>query len=366
MSLPLTFDLHGTLLKGAIGDIFASNGIPLTIRLAGTMAYTPPREISCPIPLNFGLNGSLSYGIEGSMAFTLPMLTVRFDSILSAEGSLQITLPMLTVNFSAHDSIEGALSFTIPKQSVKFTGWQEIEGALNVILPIQGVKLAGFVNENGVLNVTIPMLRFTGTAEGSNEGVLSFTIPSYRISFDGYSSTEGDLHVTIPMLLFHAEQSIGSDDYLTMVMNTKNKALTLFNNYLFNSLCAFNGKHFGATDTGIFDLDAGTKDNGVPIEWNFKTGYLDLEQKRKKKLVQAWTSYKTDGDIKFTLVQPDGGQYEYILQGIDTTETGLRVKFGKGIRTKYVALNVSNIDGSSIDLDELKLHLATSNFVKVR
>jgi hypothetical protein len=366
MSLPLTFGLHGTLLKGAIGDIFAPNGIPLNIRLSGMMTYTPPREISCPIPLNLGMSGSLSYGIEGAMAFTLPIVTIQFDSILSTEGSLQVTLPMLTVNFSAYDSIEGNLSFTIQKQSVKLTGWQEIQGALNITLPIQGVKLVGFFNEDGVLDVTIPMLRFTGTAEASNEGVLSFTIPSYRISFDGYSSAEGDLHVTIPMLLFHAEQSIESDDYLTMVMNTKNKALTLFNNYLFNSLCAFNGKHFGATDTGIFDLDADTKDNGVPIEWNFKIGYLDLEQGQKKKLVEAWVSYKSDGDVKFTVIQPDGAQYEYILQGIDTTETGLRVKFGKGIRTKYVALNVSNIEGSSIDLDELKLHLATSNFVKVR
>lgn len=366
MSLPLTFGLHGTLLKGAIGDIFASNGIPLTIRLSGTMEYTPPREISCPIPLNLGMSGSLSYGIEGSMAFTLPIVTVQFDSILSIEGTLQVNLPMLTVSFSAHDSIEGALSFTIPKQSVKFTGWQEIEGALNVILPIQGVKLAGFVNENGVLNVTIPMLRFTGTAEGSNEGVLSFTIPSYRISFDGYSSTEGDLHVTIPMIIFHAEQTIEADDYLTMVMNTKNKALTVFDNYNFNSLCAFGGKHFGATDDNIFDLDTGKTDNGTMIEWNFKFGYLDLEQKQKKKLVEAWLSYKSDGDIKFTVVQPDGEQYEYVLQGIDTTETGLRVKFGKGIRTKYVALDVSNIEGSSIDLDELKLHLANSTFVKVR
>lgn len=366
MSLPLTFGLHGTLLKGAIGDIFASNGIPLTIRLSGTMEYTPPREISCPIPLNLGMKGSLSYGIEGAMAFTLPMVTVQFDSILSIEGTLQVNLPMLTVNFSAHDSIEGNLSFSIPKQSVRFTGGQEIEGNLNITLPRWTAKFTSSIDENGVLNVTIPMLRFTATSEELSEGTLSFTIPSYRISFDGYSSVEGDLNVTIPMVIFHAEQTIESSDYLTMVMNTKNKALTLFENYLFNSLCAFNGKHFGATDTGIFDLDADTKDNGVPIEWNFKIGYLDLEQGQKKKLAEAWVSYKSDGDVKFTVIQPDGAQYEYILQGIDTTETGLRVKFGKGIRTKYVALDVSNIEGSSIDLDELKLHLATSNFVKVR
>jgi hypothetical protein len=366
MSLPLTFGLHGTILKGAVGDIFASSGIPITIGLSGMMTYTPPREISCPIPLTFGMSGSLSYGIEGVIAFTLPILTVQFDGIVDVQGTLQFTLPMPTVYMTSHSSAEGILNVTIPKYSIKLTGSQDTQGSLNITLPMLSFRAAGSINESGSLNVTIPMLRFTGEAEIGNEGTLNITLPMYRIAMDGMVSAEGELNVTIPMILFHAEQAAEAGDYLNMVMNTKNKALSLFQNYDFNSLCAFGGKHFGATDTGIFDLDSDTKDNGAMIEWNWKTGYLDLEQIQKKKLVEAWLSYKTDGDIKFTVIQPNGEEYEYILQGIDPTETGLRLKFGRGIRTKYVALNVSNIDGSSIDLDELKLHLANSTFVKVR
>jgi hypothetical protein len=366
MGLPLTFGLSGTLLKGALGDIFAFNGLPIAIGISGQMTYTPPREISGSIPLSFGLKGSLEYKTGGRMAFTLPAISVHFDGTVDTQGVLNIILPMLDVHMSARVSTEGVLDITLPELSIKFTGQQEVQGVLNVVLPRLGFKAAGVINENGVLNISLPMPRVSLVAEINNEGVLTVQLPAYRIHMDAYSSVEGTLNVTLPMLLFHAEQLIEADDYLTMVMNTQNKALTLFENYLFNSMCAFNGKHFGATDTGIFDLDAGTKDNGVPIEWNFKIGYLDLEQGQKKKLVEAWVSYKSDGDVKFTVVQPDGEQYEYVLQGIDTTETGLRVKFGKGIRTKYVALDVSNIDGSSIDLDELKLHLANSVFPKVR
>jgi hypothetical protein len=366
MGLPLTFGLSGTLLKGALGDIFAFSGLPLTIGISGQLTYTPPREISGSIPLSFGLKGNLGYQTGGQMAFTLPAISAHFDGTVDTQGVLNVILPMLDVYMSARVSTEGVLSITLPKHSIKFTGQQEVQGVLNVILPRLGFKAAGVIDENGVLNVSLPMPRISLVAEVNNEGVLTVQLPAYRIHMDAYSSVEGTLNVVLPMLLFHAEQLIGSDDYLTMVMNTKNKALTLYNNYLFNSLCAFGGKHFGATDTGIFDLDSGTKDNGTPIEWNILTGYLDLEQGQKKKLIEAWASYKTDGDIKFTVVQPDGQRYEYILEGIDTTETGLRLKFGKGIRTKYVALNISNIDGSSIGLDELKLHLATSTFVKVR
>lgn len=337
--------IRGTLLHGRVGDIYAFNGLPFT----------------------FNLKGGIVYGDEiGTLSFDIPMISIRFDGIVDTQGVLKLTVPMPEVKLTGYVSAEGTLEVNIPKYSIKLTGQQEVQGILNVLLPRREFKASGVINETGVLTVGIPIISFSGTAESGNEGVLTINIPAVRIHMDTYASIEGDLNITIPMILFHAEQLIEADDYLTMVMNTQNKALTLFENYLFNSMCAFNGKHFGATDTGIFDLDAGTKDNGVPIEWNFKFGYLDLEQKQKKKLVEAWLSYKTDGNIKITVIQPDGEQYEYILEGITETETGLRVKFGKGIRTKYVALNVSNIDGSSIDLDEFKLHLATSNFVKVR
>lgn len=338
--------IRGSLLYGEVGDIYALNGFPLT----------------------FGMKGGGIYADEeGYLYIPVPMISIRFDGIVDTQGALHFQLPMLQdVQFSGYTSTEGILNINIPQYLIKFTGQQEITGVLNILLPRREFVASGVINENGVLNITIPTVSFSGSVESEIGIGLTVEIPMIRVHMDGYSSVEGDLDITIPMILFHMEQSAEAADYLTMVMNIRNKALTTFDNYNFNSMCAFGGRHFGATGANIFDLDTGDKDNGVPIEWNFKTGYLDLEQKRKKKLVQAWTSYKTDGDIKFTLVQPDGGQYEYILQGIDTTETGLRVKFGKGIKTKYVALNISNIDGSSIDLDELKLHLATSTFIKVR
>lgn len=338
--------IRGSLLYGEVGDIYALNGFPLT----------------------FGMKGGGIYADEeGHLYIPVPMISIRFDGIVDTQGALHFQLPMLQdVQFSGYTSTEGILNINIPQYLIKFTGQQEITGVLNILLPRREFVASGVINENGALEVTIPMVSFAASAEPETEGVFAVGIPMVRVHMDGYSSVEGDLEITIPMILFHMEQSAEADDYLTMVMNIRNKALTVFDNYNFNSMCAFGGKHFGATDSAIFDLDTGSNDNGALINWNIRTGYLDLEQKRKKKLVQAWTSYKTDGNIKFTLVQPDGEEYEYILEGIGITETGLRVKFGRGIRTKYVALDIKNIDGSSINLDELKLHLADSTFIKVR
>jgi hypothetical protein len=142
-----------------------------------------------------------------------------------------------------------------------------------------------------------------------------------------------------------------------MAVNIKNLGLTLLNNYYFNSFCRFNGKHLGADSTHIYDLDTGTTDNGTNIVWNIRTPYLDLQIKEKKRLHYAWLSYKSNGDLTVTVHHPDGTYYEALLDGIYTTETGMRVKFGKGDDTKYTALDIKNVSGSTIIMDVIRLHM---------
>jgi hypothetical protein len=140
---------------------------------------------------------------------------------------------------------------------------------------------------------------------------------------------------------------------LTLCMNVKNKALTVYGNYIFNSMCHFNGKNIGARSTGLYEL-SGDYDNGVQIEWNFRTGLLDLEIKQMKKLLQLWFGYKATGDLKLKTIYADGQEYEYDLQSYSDTEHGSRVKIGKGIRTRYLSLDVSG--DVPAEFDVIKLH----------
>jgi hypothetical protein len=278
--------------------------------------------------------------------------------MVDIQGVLNIQIPMMTVSMSTGESVEGALNIDIPMPSVYFSGRQEIQGIFSLSIPMPRLSMTGVINETGSLNITIPMISLSASAIPGAVGILNLSIPMPKFSMSAYPSVEGDLSITIPILLFKMQETVST--YLTMVMNTKNKALTIYNNYNFNSMCSFGGKNFGIdlTGTGIHELDSGKLDNGAPIEWNIKTGYLDMEQKEKKRLIESWLSYKTDGDIKFTVIQPNGEEYEYILTGIDATETGLRLKFGKGIKSKYIAINLSDINGSNLSLDEWKLHFA--------
>jgi hypothetical protein len=271
------------------------------------------------------------------------------------EPGLFVTLPGLTFEATGQDGAVGTLNISIPALIFSSQGSDPPRGTINVTLPPLFAGLNGQINEQGTLTVTLPALLFSGTEIAGTTGVLSVSLPALEIDFSGNLSAEGTLTVSIPM--FKMASDVLPDSYLNMVLNIRNAALTLYDNYDFNSLCRFNGKHFGATKTGIFDLDTGDLDGDDIIDWNFRTGFLDMEQKTTKKLRQAWLSYKSSGNIMLTVIQPDGTEYEYTLEGIENDDTGLRVKFGRGLASKYVALDIKGVDGSTITLDTLRLTL---------
>jgi hypothetical protein len=347
--------MSGTIMKGNYGDITASLPIPIT--MTGTMQM--PDIITAAIPITITMSGTMeSFGYFSGEAVYLrfPPFTLSASGILSNFGVSNIEFPVFEIEAEGYSSNFGTASFNFPVFSLSATGDVEIVGTANISFPKFTLEATGHPNSSGTLDIDFPVFTLDAEALAGVIGTLDKKFPTFTLSATGVLSNYGSASILFPVFTL-STSALASAGYLAMVLNIKNRALTLYENYDFNSMCRFNDKHFGATKTAIYDLDSGTTDAGTLIDWNMKTGYLDLEQKIKKRLRQAWLSYKTDGDLILTITQPNGDEYEYQLEGIDTTETGLRVKFGKGIRSKYVALDIKNVDGSSIDLDVIKLHL---------
>jgi len=140
---------------------------------------------------------------------------------------------------------------------------------------------------------------------------------------------------------------------LVLILN--NYGITEYLNYNFNSLCSFNGKSFGANSTGIYEL-TGTQDVTTDIAWQILTPRFDLETDNVKKLLRhAWLGYKPSGDLMLTAILPDGNEYEYLAEAVDVVDNGLRVKFGKGIKTRYAEFELTNIANESLALDKFRI-----------
>ncbi|MFA5160320.1 MAG: hypothetical protein WC484_07455 [Candidatus Omnitrophota bacterium] len=333
--------LYGSLvISPAISGVIAnatslSGSLVVSIGLHSTM--TLPRDYVCDgadisLPV-FTVYGEGYDSIEANASVSLPALEVEATGTLSTIGEGIIRLPLIVVFAEGYPSIIGEAEISLPRLTLSAKGQIEEIGEFSANLPVLTISAAGIIGVSGTFEETLPM---------------------FSVSATGIISVIGTANISLPMLTISASEAYAN--YLNMVMNIRNKALTLYDNYDFNSMCQFNGKSFGATETAIFDLDNGTTDNGTDIDWNFKTGYLDLHQTEKKKLRQIWFSYKSNGDIMLTVIQPDGEEYEYLLEGIDITDEGLRVKVGKGIRKNYLALDIKSVSGSSITLDTMALN----------
>lgn len=328
--------VFGTLVKGLPGDLSARLGF--SPRIHGTMIKGVPGDI-------YDTNFSFRPRIQGTMTFTPYTVYGQFTLL---------PLPLFSFLAVGQDNPIGMMNISLPGLQLAGEGDYPPEGDLAGKLPPLRFRATGVINESGSLSITIPALQASLAVRNDIDGTLTIALPSLRADLEGVSSIEGTLSVTIPMLEMLLMNSLGAD-FQNMVLNLRNSALTEYSNYDFNSLCNFNGVNLGATATHIFNLDLGTKDDDVEIVWNFRTAYLDLDARNLGKIREVWFSYKSDGDIMVTAVTADGSSYEYPLTGMEVTEDGIRVKFGRGLRRQYLAIDVSNLYGSSIVLDSMKL-----------
>jgi hypothetical protein len=282
------------------------------------------------------------------------MFILSGTCIVDDDALAWIELPIFTVAGEGIVGIaDGTANISIPLYALSGAGILNPVGTAEISCPLLTLSATDTLSVTSSVEIEIPMFTMDATAVRGATGTFDQEIPLFTVDTTGHLSAEGTASITLPIISLSV--SFTPQSYLNMVLNLRNAALTLYTNYDFNSFCRFNGKHFGATKTGIYDLDTGTLDDTTEMEWNFRIGYLDLDQRVSKKLRQAWLSYKSSGDIIVTAITPEGDEYEYTLGGIEDDETGLRVKFGKGLKSKYVAIDVKNVDGSSIVLDVLRL-----------
>ena len=148
----------------------------------------------------------------------------------------------------------------------------------------------------------------------------------------------------------------------TIVMNVKNRAITEYTNYAFNSFCCFNGKYLGASKNGIFEL-SGDDDNGTDIDANIKTATADVGKGQPKKLRDAWLVARK-GLMTFTVIADEDEEFTYNADVENSKIHEERVKIGRGIKGRGFSFILANVDGSDFDIDSITV--LTDNIRRAR
>ncbi len=156
-------------------------------------------------------------------------------------------------------------------------------------------------------------------------------------------------------LSLHAPSINIENDTKTIVSNTRNFAISEYTNFGFNSMCKFNGKYLYANSNGIYE-GGGGNDDGAQIHASYKTGAIDTYTTEIQRLRNCYLIFRSDGDIQlFSVGDEINARAYYISSSVGSTIHERRVKLERGIRDRHFNFGISNINGSSLEVDSAKI-----------
>ena len=138
----------------------------------------------------------------------------------------------------------------------------------------------------------------------------------------------------------------------TWAINTRTNAVTEYTNYNFNGFAQFGKTYIATASTGIYELD-GESDAGSNIIADIISGYMQLNATKLSGLKGVYLAVRGQGLWYLKLIAGTGQEYVYRLK----TQPGLmnaKVNVGKGLRQRYLAFQLTSIDGADFDLDSLE------------
>ncbi len=305
-----------------------------------------------------GMNATLSFSFLFNATLGQnqphgPLWATIFPVSVTAYGGGYFNQKIKKITLAASGSIDniGFLSKQIPKIVLTASAVQEVLGAATLKIPLIRLSAAGVISPTGSLIKQILAIRMSSAATLGIVGNLSKSVAAVIIDASAYWQSENSATLSIPALRVYANAQSAIWEIISL--NVKNLGLTNYSNYDYNSMSLFDGNVFGAKSDGIYLL-SGDDDDGEDIPWSLKTGKIDIENQLSQKARHVWLSRRSSGDL--LLIVDDGEQeYEYPVTAYNESDDAVRVKLGKGIRSKYIQLELKNITNETLRLDSLKI-----------
>lgn len=157
---------------------------------------------------------------------------------------------------------------------------------------------------------------------------------------------------------------LGWRDVLAKVycMNADTGATSEYTGFVFNSFAKIGGRYFGASEDGLFVLDADT-DAGKPIAAAFGFGKLDFGSPQMKTISYCYLGAMA-GQMRLDVRSHVNGRdaeygYHSRFQRADLRE--VRFDLGRGLKSSYVQPTFYNCNGDDFEVDTVRFMVASSD-----
>ncbi len=143
-----------------------------------------------------------------------------------------------------------------------------------------------------------------------------------------------------------------------IVMNVRNKALTQYHNFSYDSLCAWRGSYLLGNGQGIFETsEQYNDDTGAEISAFARFVALDFGISARKRIRSAELSYMSEGEM---VISWQGDERDLTSQQIlpevdDGTFQTLQIPGDRSVEGTYLGFTLANTGGAGFTLNRLQI-----------
>lgn len=306
-----------------------------------------------------GDQGTFTGTTGGSATFVTPLLMQQFY----ADDGLVLVPSLLApvAQFQMQNSAIISILATLRRPRVDLDVLNSF-GEPTIFARLLNPRASFALASESFISLVSPLLRpyprFTATpgrvmtlAAALPFGVFSATAyPPYLITITGdlpRAQLEASLKAAIAEL------------WRCWVVNVREQhhPVTEYDNFHFNSMALFDGKILAAGPDGLFVLDLSGDDDSVKIPAKIKTGELDYDQSYLFRLPRIYVGGSSEKGMEFrTIITSDGQRVYRLPASSNDAIQQRRVPVGRGPKSRYWQLEVSNIDGGDMTLESIILY----------
>ncbi len=151
-----------------------------------------------------------------------------------------------------------------------------------------------------------------------------------------------------------------SGEHTVWVVNTRTNAVTEYKNFPFNSVVSMGRKYVAADESGLYELNGSNDPNNTNVFATLKGGYTQLNGNKYAGLKGVYIAVSgqgpnaASGSWLLTLKTADGAEFVYKAQS-NPGRMVSKINIGKGLRTAYLAWELSNADGQDFNFNNIEL-----------
>jgi len=211
------------------------------------------------------------------------------------------------------------------------------------------VGLAGSLS--GVALFSQILIDTVGVAETLTAPLILQVVTAETAELTVTDARRAGYHRDVPdTMALTARYLAPSGSVTTWALNTRNRAVTEYTGYEFNSFGQIASRYVGASSTGLYEL-TGDTDDGSDIIAAIRTGALQIAGSRFTAFKAAYLGIRGGGEFVLKIESGDGQSYTYTVTAHDMRTT--KVNIGKGLRARYFALELTST-GQDFDLESIE------------